>query len=237
MLRTYDYEINSSLFLNLIEVCKKVKSQILVCYNSPINIYGFHETGGLMKTIKDDSKKLDGIHLPIGIAIESKYLTAIEKEIKENNIENVSVLSVGSNDGAIDPCTRNFVSHFIFSKNIKCGDLIVPLLDFNRFYSIGYKIMQELCFGIIKEEKELTNDPEFLAMNSIKTDEGVSILRIGSQLLYIAPNMLNTVMGDEISVTIYNIDHSNLVVFTIIRKKKKCVLNVILRIMDMRKQG
>jgi hypothetical protein len=240
MIRTYEYEINSNLFLNLIEVCKKVKSQIVVCLgNTPqgVMIYGFHETIGLMKTIQDDSKKIDDISIPVGIAIESKYLNAIEKEIKEKNIETVSVLSLGSDEGALYPLTMNFVSYFIFSKNIRCGDLMIPLLDFNKFFDIGSRVVREISYSIIIETKELTNDPEFLNMCDTKTENGVSQLHIGSYLLYIAPNMLNIVAGDEVSITIYSANVGNIAVFTINRKKKKCILNVILRIMDMRKQG
>lgn len=240
MHRTFECEINSGIFLNLIELCKKAKSQISVCYSGTpgsVTVYGFHETIGLMKTIHDDSKKLDGFQLPIGIAIESSHLNAIEKEIKENNIEWVSIISIGTDEGGMDPTTGLYYRSFIFSKAIKCGDLVVPLLDFSKYAGIGARIVQEMSFARVDEYKELTNDPEFIAMCNTKADDGVSLLHIGRHILYIAPNMLNIVAGDEVSVTVYTaVRDGNLAVFTINRKKKKCIIKVILRIRDLRKQ-
>jgi hypothetical protein len=240
MQKQYKYEIDSKIFLNLIEVCKKLKSQIVVCYseNRPqISICGFDESLGLLKNIEDYSGKLNGISLPVGFAMRSTHLNEIEKEIKENNIQNISIICVGSEEGSINPITNSFLPHFIFSKTIICGSVEIPLLELNKLICINLRIQQELSFfSNVLISKELTNDSEFMEMQLTKTDDGLSTLHIGDHLVLVAPNMLNLIKDDEVSIEIRQANIGKFAIFNINKPKKKCNIRTIYRIMDIRKQ-
>jgi hypothetical protein len=233
MIKLIEYQIQPEVFLNVIEVAKKLKSQIIVFYSdqNKLNIYGLDKTLSIFKTIEDHSNKLNGITFPADFAIETTQLNEIEKEIKENNSP-ITIHCINS----IDENPNLFfliTSSFIFSKVIECGKLNIPLLKFNNLFAIICRITKELSFSKSLSYKELTNDPEFMEMQLLKTEDGLFKLHIDRHLVFVAPNMLNLIKDDEASIEILQANLGFFVAFTINKKKKKCIVKVIYRMRDV----
>jgi len=225
--------IPSQFFLNIIELSKKMKAQIITCcsVNGIFFMYGLDKTVSVMKKIQDFSNKPLG-ELPIGFSIESKYLSEIEKTIKETNIEYISIMSLCSEE-----ITNGSNPFYNFSKFIVCADLQVPLLEFSRYITTCLRIESVLAgtvsqYGYI----ELTNNEEFISILETKADNGVSPLHIGNHLVFISPGMLNVLKDDIVSVSINNTSLGSFAIFNIERKKKKCSVQIVFRVMDITKQ-
>jgi hypothetical protein len=217
-----NFEISVDTLSTLITVSKKMKSQIVVFYKTgidyPVEMYGFYE--GLLKTISD--KKLECLNLPlIGIAIESKYLTELEKEINECKDGVVTIHSIGD--------VR------IFNKSIQYRNVTVPLLEFWTYFETIHRVTEEIGCSPNIGTYILDANEEFLSMLETKSADGLSALHIGEHLIYASPSMLNVNKGDEVAIEIRKANVGKFAVFTINKPKKKCMVTVIYRILDLRK--
>jgi len=231
-----EYKVDAKTILSIIEISKKIKSFSVVCINTPqgIDMYGYNIDFGLMKTISDN--KLTLLSLPMDIAILSSDISSLEKEIVEQNITEVYIGVSASEELTTSPIDGKPIPIFIFGKYIRGGNIEVPLCDYDFFLNITIRINAEVIYSTVLEQKELTDDLEFITMRNTKSEDGMSMLHIGDHLVYVTPNMLSILKGDEASIEIRSANVGKLALFTITKKKKKCIVKIIFRIMDIRKQ-
>lgn len=220
------FEIPISTFLTIVEASKKIKSYYTICETNPngLIMYGIGEGNSYIKYLNDYTGKVGelGGSLPFSFVIESKYLAEIERLIRDNPIP-------------IYMQVREAMG-FYFAKKIICGNNSYDLYNFETFCAINYRIMNELSMSIPIFQENLMENKDFQNIISMKSGEGAGIIRVGEFMFFITPGVLNMQKDDEAYVEIRTGKTGNLAIVTVIKKKKKCDIRLVMRVLDIRKQ-
>lgn len=227
-------------FKNLIDIAKKIKSQIIYAYvdtNLPnmVGVCGFDDTLNIFKTIVDESGKMPNMNI-VDFAIRMTTLNQINKLIEEAPIDRVTFNCFVSGASIVNPYNGMTTREFIFVKEIICGDIIAPTLPLQTINQKVQKINLELQLGVHIFNQDLTNDERFISILESKAGDGLSNLIVGDTFLMISPSIVSVQKGDSVYVDIYLTNIGKLARFTVVKPKKKCTIYTTLRAMNIKRQ-